>query len=304
MVRVRITYLVATLALMVALPCLVGVLTPGPSAVETWLTLGVSGTLALMALAFEARRDVFAFAQFMLVTLLFAATFAAAAYVAAESSQGRRRAILAGAVCVAGMGWSVARLLREHYAKGELPNWLLEHFHRSAVFEIDGVQWTLTQGPERLGGDNWVRVFLQNTVAAERVVTIAFEDVTGLRRQRGSLLIPAVAPVTLGPGEVGSLHVPVAIGPQPAHTTDLYISVTARGPVGRRLRPFRARAASERTRRWLQLLALLAGHVVWGGGVRFRFHNPHHHPNVHGAPADATWEAIDLPVLGASAPAS
>jgi hypothetical protein len=297
MVRVRITYLVATLALMVALPCLVGVLTPGPSAPGSWLTLGLSGALALWLLAFEARRDVFAFAQFMLVAFLFAATFAAAAYVAAESSEGRRRAVLAGAVCVAGMGWCVLRLLREHRAQGELPNWLLERFHRSALFEIEGVQWTCTQGPERLGGENWLRVFLQNAVAAERVVSIALEDVTGLGRQRGSLLVPTIASVTLRPGEVGSLYVPVAIGPRPARTTDLYISVRARGPVGRRLRPFRARAAPERTRPWLQLLALFAGHLVWGGGVRLRFHNPHRHPNLHGAPAEARWESIDLPAL-------
>jgi hypothetical protein len=299
MVRVRMTYLLATLALMIALPCVVGVLAPGPSALETWLVLGVSATLAGLALAAEARRDVFAFAQFMLVALLFGLTFAAAAYVAAESSEGRQRAVAAGALCVVGMGWSVVRLWREHRAQGELPNWLLAHFHRSSIFEIDGVQWTGTQSQARLGGENWARIFLQNTVAAERIVTIAFEDVAGLQRRRGSLLVPSIEPVTLGPGEVGSLYVPVGIGAQPAPKTDLYVSVKTRGPAGRRLRPFRAQAASERMRRGLQLMALLAGHLVWGGGVRFKFHNPHNHPNLYGTPAGATWESIERPVLRA-----
>jgi hypothetical protein len=298
MVRVRMTYLLATLALLVALPCLVGLVTPGPSATETWMTFGVAGTIAALVLGLEARRDGYAFAQFVLVMLLFPLTFAIAAHVVAETAEGRRRAVMAGVVSLLGMGWAAVRLWREHHAQGELSNRLLEQFHRNSIFEIDGVHWTGTQGPAELGDENWVRIYLQNAVAAERTVTITFEDVAGLRGKRGSLLLPRIDPVRIGPGEVGSLLVPVNTGPRPARTTDLYVSVKARGPAGRRLRPFRARAASERTRRGFQLIALIAGHLVWGGGVRFRFQNPRELTNLRGEPDGATWESIEPPMGG------
>jgi hypothetical protein len=292
------TYLLATIALMVALPCLFGVLIPGPSARETWIALWVAGSIAALLLRLEARRDGYAFAQFMLVMLLFPLTFAVAAYVAAESGTGRQRAVMGGVTCGIGIAWAVLRLWRELHAQGELSNWLLEHFDRNCIFEIEGVQWTGTQGPVELSGGTWVRIFLQNAVGAQRIVSIVLEDLAGMRRRRGSVMMPELAPVTLGPGEVGALLVPVVIGPAPARATDLYVSLQARGPAGRRLRPFRGRVASERTRLGFQLFALLAGHFVWGGGVRCRFQNPRELAGLRATPDGASWESIEPPQGG------
>ena len=86
--------------------------------------------------------------------------------------------------------------------------------------------------------------------------------------------MPPLDPISLGPGEVGALWVPVCAGLRPAREALLYVSVRARGPRGARLRKRRAPAASERMKLGFQVFALLGGHLVWGGGVRVAFENP------------------------------
>jgi hypothetical protein len=272
-VRVRPTYLLASLALLVAFPCVVGVLSPGPSAGATWATLIASGTVAAIFLSVEARRDLYPFAQFMLVTLLFPLTFAIAAYLVAESEVGRARAVGGGVACVLGIAAAVGVLWHEHHAKDVVPDVLFERFGADSVFEIDGVQWVVERGPAEVAQGAWVEIFLQNCVAAERSVTVTLEDVTGLFKRRGSLAMPPPDPVSLGPGEVGALWVPVRAGPRPAREALLYVSVRARGARGQRVRKRRARAASERVKLGFQLFALLGGHLMWGGGVHCSFEN-------------------------------
>jgi hypothetical protein len=84
-VPVRLTYLLARVALLVGVPCLVGVLAPGPSAAATWGTWLASRAVAAALLAVEARRDLYLFAQFAVVALLFPLTFPVAAWVVAGS---------------------------------------------------------------------------------------------------------------------------------------------------------------------------------------------------------------------------
>lgn len=292
MVRVRMAYLLGTLALMVAFPCLVGVVMPTPSARETWIVLLVAGSLAALLLGREARRDVYPFAQFSVVALLFPATFAISAYVVAESDAGRVRAVGGGLACALGIAWAVVVLWREHHAKDEAVNVLLERFARDEILEIDGVQWTVVRGPEDVAVPTWIRIFVQSCVAAERTVIISLEDVTGLLKRRGSLATPPIQPLRLAPGEVGALLVPVGAGPRPAREALLYVSVRARGGAGRRLRRFRGRPASERTRLGFQLFALLGGIVTWGGGVRFAFINTTERAEGAGGSEPATWQSI------------
>ncbi len=291
-VRIRATYLLATLALLVTFPCAVGVLTPTPSAIETWAVLAASGGFAAILLLGEARRDSYAFAQFAVVALLFPGTFAVAAYAVAESATGRMRAIMTCATCALGIVGAVVQLWREHHIEDVGVNVLLERFGMASIFETDGVQWAVERGPENVeAGGSWISVFLQSCVGASRSVTIQLEDVTGLLQRRGSVTTPRLEPVTLGPGEVGALQVPVCWGPKPAKKTWLYVSLRARGEPGRRLRRFRGRPASERTRQWFQLFALLGGYVVWGGGVRFAFVNPSERSGSDEAPPP-TWHSM------------
>jgi hypothetical protein len=285
--RVRLTYLLASLALMVALPCLFGVLIPGPSAPGTWGALVVGGAVAAALLGIEARRDLYPFAQFSVVALLFPLTFAIAVWFVAETDTSRARAVVAGVACVLGIAGAVWALWREHHAPDGLPDVLLPRFGADGVFEIDGVHWAVQRGPADVGEGTWVEVSLQSCVGAARTVTVALEDVTGLLRRRGSLATPPLEPVSLGPGEDGRLWVPVRAGLRPAREALLYVSVRARGPRGPRLRKRRAPAASERTKLGFQLFALLGGHVMWGGGVRCAFENP---GEVIGeAPGPARW---------------
>ncbi len=291
MVRVRATYLVATLALLVAFPFVVAVLTPSPSALSTWIVLGVFGAIAALLLVHEARRDSYALAQFAVVSLLFPGTFAVAAYVVAETSAGRMRAIAAATACLIGIAGAVYQLWKEHRIEDVGVNVLLARFDKGSIFEIDGVQWAVERGGDDVGRESWIKVFLQSCVAAERSVTIELEDVAGLLGRRGSLTTPPLEAVTLGPGDVGGLLIPVRPGPRPAEEAWLYVSVQARGAPGRRLRRFRGQTASGRTKRGFQLFALLGGYLVWGGGVRCRFVNRDERAGSESAPP-ATWQSI------------
>src|SRR5262249_21509994 len=154
---------------------------------------------------------------------------------------------------------------------------------------IDGVQWIAVRGPAEVEGGSFLRILVQSCVAAERTVSIGLEDITGLLRRRGSLTTPALDEIRLAPGEAGALHVPVLPGPRPAPDAFLYVSLRARGPGGRRLRVFRARAAAERKRLGFQLFALLGGHFVEDDGVRFAFSNPREVRGAAVAPEKATW---------------
>jgi hypothetical protein len=290
-VRVRMSYLVASLALIAAGPCLIGVLMPSPSAAATWVVLVAGGALASVLLVGEARRDAHAFAQYAVVALLVPATFAIAALAVAETTQGRILAAGGLAACVAALAVAIAALWRAHRARDEVPNLLLESFDEQRIFEIEGVQWAGDQGDANVSAGSFVRVVLQNCVDAERVVTVSLEDLTGVLLSRGSLATPVIEPLRLTPGEVGSLVVPVLPGARPARESSLYVSVKARGPRGRRLRTFRAGAASERTRLGFQLFALLGGHYVGGGGVKFTFTNPRTIASSV-EPAPASWQPL------------
>src|SRR5688572_12136965 len=162
------TYLVASLALIAALPCFLGVLMPGPSATATWVVLIVGGGLAAVMLVAEARRDAYAFAQYSVVALLIPGTFAVAALTVAETTRGRVLAAAGVAVCVALIVVAIAKLWRDHRASDEAPNVLLESFDKKDIFEIEGVQWAGVQGDANLGTGSLVRISLQNCVAAER----------------------------------------------------------------------------------------------------------------------------------------
>jgi hypothetical protein len=291
MLRVRLNYLLATIALLAALPCLFAALTPGPSMRETWIVLAVSGSLAAVLLGLEARRDGYAFAQFSLVAILFPGTFAVAAVSVAETDAGRTRAIAAIVVCAAGIAAAVAKLWKDHHARDEAPNVLLQRFSRAEIFEIDGVQWIAVRGPAGVEEGSWLEILVQSCVDAERTVSITLEDAAGLLKRRGSLATPSIDAIHLGPGEVGALRVPVLPGAKPARDAYLYVSVRARGPGGRRVRVFRARAAPERTRLGFQLFALLGGHIVGDEGLRFAFHNPSEIAGA-AAPPRATWGPI------------
>src|SRR4051812_38077713 len=114
--RVRFSYLVASIALLVAFPCLLGVLSSTPSARETWIALAVSTGLAALLLGFEARRDVYAFAQYSVVALLFPLTLAIGGYFGAESTTGRVESVTGAILCVAGLGAAVTKIWRDYRA--------------------------------------------------------------------------------------------------------------------------------------------------------------------------------------------
>lgn len=121
MVRVRITYLLGTVAILVALPCLLAALAPGPTSTATWVTLASSGAIATLCSSFEARRDDYALAQFAVVILGIAAAFAVGVYAAAETETSRWRAMMGIGFCGVGFVWAVSRILREQRLQGRSP---------------------------------------------------------------------------------------------------------------------------------------------------------------------------------------
>lgn len=121
--------------------------------------------------------------------------------------------------------------------------------------ETDGVQFAVVPGgAEAPPRRDTLEVWLQNTFAASRRVQVALSLPLGT-----ALVVPPIAPLTLGPQEVGVLRVPVTARPGATGSTHLRVWLAARGG-GRRVLPWRAPKAEKPPRglfRWLGFLAAL-----------------------------------------------
>lgn len=125
----------------------------------------------------------------------------------------------------------------------------------AGVAETDGVQFAVVPGgAEAPPRRDTLEVWLQNTFAAPRRVQVALSLPVG-----SALVVPPIAPQTLGAKEVGVLRVPVTTRPGATGSTHLRVWLAARG-AGRRALPWRAPKAEKPPRglfRWLGFLAAL-----------------------------------------------
>jgi hypothetical protein len=221
-------------------------------------------TVLVGGLALEARRDPHDVAAFGLAVGVGGALVCAILLFVVHGAGAIPKVVAGASVAVAAVsGLALLRISRE---AEEYPNVLAERFGKAALLEADGVQLAISV-PAALAASEpgAILVFLQNCFDAERKVAIRLEAGGWTKR----LLLEPRPEATLAPLEVGVLAIPIGARPGPAGAAAIVASVSASGLGGRRVRRWRARTATKRIRPWMQALALLSGHFVSGGGIRF-----------------------------------
>lgn len=269
-VGVRLTYLVATLALVPALVCLIPLVAPGPVGAGTLWTFVIASVIAAVCLIVEWRRDRYALAMFGTVWTFLVAMVAGSLSMLADGAV-PLRGVAVALVAAALLAGCIAVIVIERRMVDEVPDHLVARIGTDGLFESDGVVWAVTQ--DAAGGDllGLVTVLVQVNVAAPRTVRLELEDVAGFWSRRGALAVAPVTPFEVPAGGLACCCIPVAAGWRGASTAHLYLSLRARGPAGRRIRKHRGKAVTRRTTNVFRIFALLGGHLVWGGGVRATF---------------------------------
>jgi hypothetical protein len=237
-----------------------------------------SGILtALLGLYMQAQRDLFEVVMFSTV-----ASFAVALITGAVFLAGERPHPLAGATAVLLLTIMVAcvvHLIRAQRVDPRYPDILAVRFGKGAARELEGVQFILQASASRVrpGETFFLEFTVQNTWDAQR--TLSF---TRFGKPDGSSMPPDLS-VTIGPGEVQLLRIPVTVGRAMRGQAILQLDARVAGDGGRRVRNRRVAAFVPRVTGGQQLLAFLGGHLVSGGGLKFQM--PVDGPPLTGEPA-------------------
>jgi hypothetical protein len=255
------------------------------------LTLPVSILLVLLLLAVEARRDLYAFCQYV-VAIAGIGTFAVGAALILDLGRGPGSFGLLVACCVSA-GSAAYYLFATHSRRDDVPNVLLESFPKEAIVERDGVQWAASAALSEFSktGFGQLRLVLQNCFDAPRQVSLELyldnKPIAGSVRLRAGLL----APFELRGAEVVSVLVPVAALGKEAEL-ELRLEPTISGFGGTRIRSFRARGAARRRSLGERAALLGVGVLVWGGGLRVRLTVPARHGRPIGTVLQAEKETL------------
>ncbi|QSQ24021.1 hypothetical protein JY651_03315 [Pyxidicoccus parkwayensis] len=211
------------------------------------------------ALAFW-RRDAFAAAKLLLFCTVMPAIFCVLWVFNAHSLGGP--ATWGGGASAVGAALLGRYLWREWRRVEVLPNVLLDAANKEDICELDGLQLCAgllrpEEGPVPLE----LRILVQSCVDAERTLTVRLSGPSKTR-----VHYPDRVTVQVGPGEVGRLVVPLHPLPGARAGGTLHLGLNITGPGGPRLRFWRARPYVARIHPVMQVLALLAGMITWGGG--------------------------------------
>ncbi len=270
--NVRGTYLVATLALFVAVVCVVRVVLFAHSP-TTLITLAVCTVIAGPLVNHERRRDALALALYAACVLPFVAVIAGIIWRQVSAGPPQIAALVTGAVAVAAFVACVAFIISERRKTDVVPNILLQRVSPISLFESEGVQWTMSQGTSDLRQLSTLQILLQNCMAAPRRVRIKLIDETGTLRRRGGVRLPPVDDVELAAGEVVALTIPVYAGTLESRCVDVYAELAVSGPAAERLRVFRGRIATTRVSIAMEIVGAFVGEFLSSGGISVSFAN-------------------------------
>lgn len=168
-------------------------------------------------------------------------------------------------VCAAlGLGCGAATWRRQRTESGDFPDVLARMVPATGIFETEGIQFTgvLDQGRDRK--PHAASILLQNCFDSPRTVTIRFDAAGSEKYMR----FHPQHKVGIGPAEVSRVFFPV-IAPTYPGSYPLYFSIAVAGTGGKRVRLWRAREATERTKAATTVALLAVGHLMIGGGIRF-----------------------------------
>jgi hypothetical protein len=225
-------------------------------------------TVAFLALAvpilwFEGRRDLDP------VLTLIAGVFGMTSicvfvYLFSADRTGLVPKVVAPLTAAGAVACGVVTFRRQRTASTAFPNILASHVPSRDIFETDGIQFTGLFEPARPGQPHFVAILLQNCFDTRRQVTARLDAAGNAKYLR----FDPVHSVSLGGGEVVRIVVPV-VAPTYPGSYHLYFSISVSGAAGRRVRPWRAQEATNRTTGGEMAAFAAVGIIKWGGGVRF-----------------------------------
>jgi hypothetical protein len=270
-VNIRSNYVILITALVAAPIGIANAVRPDaglPSVVTSLAAIVALGTL----LPHEWKRDRRAAAALLLVVAMLVLMVSATSWVIA----GRAMVALGIAICaLLSVSYLALVLWREYSLVDLLPSWLDQQFPGSAMFEDDGVQWTLDRStaPDEAP---LVQVHLQNNIEATRTVELRLLDESGFAMRSGALLLPRTFALELTARAHATIVLPFRWHPQhTAKKVRLYCFVSAKGPAAPRNRRLRAQPGPRPTPKWLVVLGPLGGHIVTRrGGVHLVLERP------------------------------
>jgi hypothetical protein len=221
--------------------------------------------IAALGLFAEAKRNLYAFSGFMTVV-----GFVTGMITGAVALMGSGPHPVAAAVAVLSVLTVIACvvfLVRTEYGREKIPNILRQQFHRSRIYEVDGVQLVPGQSQTEVNaGEQFeIRVVAQNCWDKERTLMFRLKSATRISTNKAGVKFPSEGKVTLPPGAVAALTIPVVAEPGAKGRYRLIASPKVSGEDGRRVRRWRAQAWPTHIPAWLTLL-LAAGGVLGGQG--------------------------------------
>lgn len=233
----------------------------GPVLTGTMLAAGI---IILAGLRHEARRDLDAALTFCAVCAIGMAIVGGIVVLSIEPRPVGWIAVTAVAAAV-GLGLGLYTFQRQRGpGSSSFPDLLRQRYPAAQIFETDLIQFTGEIIPSDGRSPHSASLLLQNCSDGQRSVTIRFEAGEAAKYLRFHPSVEA----DLGPAEVVRIKVPV-ISPTYEGSYPLYFSLSVRGSGGRRVRTWRAQAATRRIKGAETVALLAVGHLAVGGGVRF-----------------------------------
>jgi hypothetical protein len=269
-----VVYALATFALLLLLPLTLAALRSWPKHSDMLPAVCALAVPTGILFAIEARRDLYAFCQYALVTAVLFGIAVGGALVLGTS--GGIALWLLEALVVAGGALSARYVFQVHFSKDTVPDVLRQKFSESAIVEGSGVQWAAVVNVAEIPktGLGTLSLIFQNCFDTAREVSIDHYVGNRLIDESSPLRAAPLETFELPGGEVVKVTIPIGSCCKLATDVELLTVPVAKGKGGLRIRRRRARDAFRRRSTAERLLLLAIGVVTWGGGLRVRLRLP------------------------------
>ena len=276
-----VSYVILSFAVLIGPAIGLGLLMPGRSAAVSWYVFAACAVSIVVLGQREARRDIDKLAGFAAVFgVLWSLVYGAATFAVDRPVAYGVVSAIVGVLTIA----CLVRVVRSALWKDALPSLRGLGWSPDALLETNGVQFAVVcEGAEHSPHARVIRVDLQNCTNALREVEFTFTAAGDAARAA-----PVIGHAVLGPLHVGTLRIEL---PAACPGGRFSIAPSVSGADGKRERRWRAKPYSPPVSRGFQVLALLTGHFVWGGGMSMTI--PAAPPSVGGSATPiVTWQRI------------
>lgn len=242
-----------------------------PTPAPAYLIFGAALGVAALGLYVELKRDAYVFSMF--AVLFGSVTAMITGSVALLGQERHPVAVLVALLTTATVVASVVYILRMQYGREILPNLLRQEFPRSAIYEVDGVQFAATFGAGELEPENGlaIRVVAQNCWDVPRTLVFGLRSERRISFNKAGAHFPPEPSLVIPGASVAVLTIPVVMHPNANGRYALLADPRVQGSGGTRVRRWRAQGLNSSIPTWLTAIGPFLGFLVWGGGMKFKF---------------------------------